>query len=126
MIIGRQDIGFMHELMTSVTGGSYGVRDEGMLNSALVGIYEGFSGQEFYPSIEEKAARLCYNIVKCHPFVDGNKRAGVFAMLVMCEVCGIHLDCNDDDVAFLGVGVADGSVQYRDIVGWINSHKKNW
>ena len=66
----------LHELMARETGGSVGVRDEGLLESALEAAFSGFGGTEFYPTTEEKGARLGYNLISNHAFVDGNKRIG--------------------------------------------------
>ena len=67
----------MHKELLSYTGGTAGVRDENLLESALAAPFMMFSGTELFPSLEEKAARLCYGLVKNHAMVDGNKRIGV-------------------------------------------------
>ena len=67
----------LHELMAQETGGSIGVRDEALLESALEGAFATFDGQELYPTKEEKAARLGFTLVSNHAFVDGNKRIGL-------------------------------------------------
>ena len=62
--------------------GSNGIRDDGMLDSALANPFQSFGDEELYPSIQAKAAQLCFGIVKNHPMVDGNKRLGSHVMLV--------------------------------------------
>lgn len=64
----------LHKLIAEETGGSIGVRDKALLESALENAFSGFGGQEFYPSKEEKGARLGYTLISNHAFVDGNKR----------------------------------------------------
>ena len=76
----------LHKLIAEETGGSMGVRDEGLLESALESAFSDFGGQEFYPSKEEKGARLGYALISNHAFVDGNKRIGVYIMLTFLEV----------------------------------------
>lgn len=63
----------LHERLIEATGGSAGIRDEGMLDSALSNPFQSFGGEELYPSIQAKAAQLCFGLVKNHSMVDGNK-----------------------------------------------------
>ena len=109
--------------MGEATGGSVGVRDEGLLDSAIEGAFATFDGVELYPSKEEKAAKLGYSLISNHAFVDGNKRIGVYVMLSFLELNGIHIEAADEDVVSLGLGVADGSMEQKDILDWIHKHK---
>ena len=81
----------LHEQLVAATGGSDGLRDEGMLDSALSAPFQTFGGEDVYPSLQQKAARLCFGLIKNHPFVDGNKRIGAHAMLVFLSLNGIEL-----------------------------------
>ena len=116
-------IKLLHQLMAEETGGSIGVRDEGLLESAIESAFATFDGVELYPSKEEKAAKLGYSLVSNHAFVDGNKRIGVYVMLSFLELNGIHVDSNDEDVVALGLGVADGSMNQEDVLKWIEDHE---
>ena len=78
----------LHRLIAEETGGSIGVRDEALLDSALENAFAGFGEQEFYPTKEEKGARLGYTLISNHAFVDGNKRIGMYVMLTFLEVNG--------------------------------------
>lgn len=113
----------LHELMARETGGSVGVRDEGLLESALEAAFSGFGGTEFYPTTEEKGARLGYNLISNHAFVDGNKRIGMFIMLTFLEVNGIRMDCSNEDVAAAGWSVASGSMDYDQLLSWVRDHR---
>jgi len=73
----------LHKLIGEATGGSVGVRDEGLLKSALESIYATFAGQELYPTKEDKGAKLGYSLISNHAFVDGNKRIGVLCSLFL-------------------------------------------
>ncbi|MGN1349457.1 MAG: type II toxin-antitoxin system death-on-curing family toxin [Anaerovoracaceae bacterium] len=119
----KEKVLLLHQLIAAETGGSVGVRDEGLLESALETAFSGFGGQEFYPTKEEKGARLGYNLISNHAFVDGNKRIGVYVMLTFLEVNGIHLDCTNEDVVKIGLGVADGSMDYEALLAWVQEHK---
>ena len=121
--ISSEKIKLLHQLMAEATGGSIGVRDEGLLDSAVESAFATFDGLELYPSKEEKAAKLGYSLVSNHAFVDGNKRIGVYVMISFLELNGIHIESNDEDVIALGLGVADGSMNQEDVLRWIEKHK---
>lgn len=121
--LSSEKVKLLHQLMAEATGGSVGVRDEGLLDSAIEGAFATFDGVELYPSKEEKAAKLGYSLISNHAFVDGNKRIGVYVMLSFLELNGIHIEAADEDVVSLGLGVADGSMEQKDILDWIHKHK---
>ena len=120
----REKVLLLHQLITEETGGDAGVRDFGLLDSALENIYQTFDGQELYPTKQEKGARLGYTLISNHAFVDGNKRIGVFAMLVFLELNGVKLCLTDRDVIDVGLGVADGRMKYDDLLRWVRAHQE--
>ena len=89
----------LHEQLVAATGGSDGLRDEGMLDSALNVPFQTFGGEDVYPSLQQKAARLCFGLIKNHPFVDGNKRIGAHAMLVFFALNGIELQYTQTELS---------------------------
>lgn len=113
----------LHKLIAQETGGSIGVRDEALLDSALENAFSGFGGQEFYPSKEEKGARLGYTLISNHAFVDGNKRIGMYVMLTFLEVNGIRLDCTNDEIVEVGLAVAGGTMGYEALLNWVKAHR---
>ena len=119
----KEKVLLLHQLIAQETGGSVGVRDEGLLESALETAFSGFGGQEFYPTKEEKGARLGYSLISNHAFVDGNKRIGMYVMLTFLEVNGIRLDCTNDDVVEAGLGVASGQMGYEELLAWVKRHR---
>ena len=84
--LSREKVLLLHQLLAEATGGSVGVRDQGLLDSALEGAFAGFGDQEFYPTKEEKGARLGYALISNHAFLDGNKRIGLYVMLSFLEM----------------------------------------
>ena len=112
----------LHEKLIAATGGSSGLRDKGLLESAILGCYQTFGGDDLYPTVIEKAARLAYSICNNHPFVDGNKRVSVTAMLVILRMNDINLSHTQRELVALGLGIADGNLDYEDIVAWIHAH----
>jgi death-on-curing protein len=119
----KEKVLLLHKLITQETGGSIGVRDEGLLESALEATFSGFGGEEFYPTKEEKGARIGFNLISNHAFIDGNKRIGMYVMLTFLEVNGIHMDCTNDDVAKVGLAVAAGEMDYESLLQWVREHR---
>lgn len=119
----REKVLLLHKLIAEETGGGIGVRDEALLDSALEAAFAGFGDKEFYPTKEEKAARLGYALISNHAFVDGNKRIGMYVMLTFLEVNGIYMSCTNDEVVEMGLGLADGSIGYDALLKWIREHR---
>ena len=119
----KEKVLLLHQILAEATGGSVGVRDEGLLDSALEAAFAGFGSQEFYPSKEEKGARLGYSLISNHAFVDGNKRIGIYVMLSFLEMNGIRLSCTDEDMIQVGLSVADGSMSYEELLQWVIDHR---
>ena len=119
----KEKVLLLHKLIAQETGGSIGVRDEGLLESALETAFSSFGGKEFYPTKEEKGARLGYNLISNHAFVDGNKRIGMYVMLTFLEVNGIYMDCTNEEVATVGLAVASGSMDYESLLEWVREHR---
>ena len=118
----KEKVLLLHKFIAEETGGSVGVRDEALLESALEAAFAGFGGQEFYPTKEEKGARLGYTLISNHAFVDGNKRIGMYVMLTFLEVNGIHMECTNEEVATVGLSVADGTMTYEDLLKLVREH----
>ena len=120
----RDKIKLLQQLMAEATGGSIGVRDEGLLDSAIEGAFATFDGVELYPSKEEKAAKLGYSLISNHAFVDGNKRIGVYVMISFLELNGISIEAENEDVVRLGMGVAEGTMNQDDVLKWIMKNRR--
>lgn len=99
-------------------------RDERLLESALAAPFQSFEREELYPSVLRKAARLCYGLIKNHVFLDGNKRIGIYVMLIFLEMNGLEIECSDEELIDLGLGIAAGKFEDEDIVLWIVEHNK--
>ena len=120
----KEKVLLLHQLIAEETGGAVGLRDEALLESALEGAFAGFGGQEFYPTKEEKGARLGYTLISNHAFVDGNKRIGMYIMLTFLEVNGVHMDCSNAEVADTGLRVAAGTMSYEELLTWVKDHAR--
>ena len=123
MRFSKEKVELLHQLIAQETGGSVGIRDEGLLDSAIEGIFQTFDGKELYKTKEEKGARLGFMLISNHAFLDGNKRIGMHVMLTFLEVNGIRLECSDDDIIEAGLGVASGRMGYDDLLDWVRNHE---
>lgn len=112
----------IHRLLIEQSGGSEGIRDEGLLDSALNAPFQTFDGEYVYKTIQCKASKLGYFIVKNHPFVDGNKRIGILVMLTFLEINNFEVVCTDEELIELGVGLADGTISDQALLNWIIIH----
>lgn len=119
----KEKVLLLHRLIAQETGGSAGVRDEALLESALENAFSGFGDREFYPTKEEKGARLGYTLISDHAFVDGNKRIGMYVMLTFLEVNGVRLECTNDEIVEAGLSVAAGTMSYEQLLDWVLKHR---
>ena len=101
-----------------------GVRDMALLESAVNAPFQTFGGQDLFPSIYEKAARLLYGIANNHAFVDGNKRTAVHAMEVFLIMNRVSLDYTIDEMEVMAIGIADNTLTYEDAAQWITEHAR--
>lgn len=121
--LSKSQILLMHEQLITQTGGSTGLRDEGMMDSALNAPFQTFEGEDVYPSLQQKAARLCFGLVKNHPFIDGNKRIGAHAMLVFLALNGIELQYTQTELSDIILQLAANTIQSTDLLNWILTHQ---
>ena len=112
----KERVLLLYQMIVQETGGTFGIRSEEMLESAIEAPYQTFGGIELYPSKIEKAARLGYGLVANHPFIDGNKRIGVYIMISFLEVNGIYLEFSDELIENIALGIASGKYKYEDVL----------
>lgn len=121
-VLSKRQILMLHSMLVAQSGGMDGVRDEGLLESAISTPLQTFGGQELYPTVLEKAARLGYGRIHNHPFMDGNKRIGTHAMLVFLDINNITLSYEDDDLIAAILRVASGDMDDSDLLEWLKAH----
>ncbi len=122
MLLTVDEIIALQKKVIAKTGGSYGLRDRGLLEFAVYSADSAFGDVEVYPSLEEKAARLAFAITGNHAFVDGNKRIGMLVMLMTLRLNGLSLTYTQAELVALGLGTADGTLGYKEILTWITGH----
>lgn len=115
----KEKVLLLHQFIAAETGGSVGVRDEGLLESALQSAFATFGGRELCPSKVEKAARIGASLVANHAFLDGNKRIGMCVILTFLETNGIRVACTDEDLVRAALALASGAMSYEGLREWL-------
>ena len=121
--LSKRQVLALHSALIQEFGGSDGVRDEGLLESALAAPFQTFGGEAVYPSLQAKAAQLGFGLVCNHPFVDGNKRIGAHVMLVFLAVNGIDLRYEQQELIDIILSVASGKTDRHGLLQWILDHE---
>lgn len=121
--LSKEQVLLLHSQLIESFGGSSGVRDDNLLDSALETPFQTFDGEELYPTLQAKAARLGYGLIKNHCMIDGNKRIGAHAMLVFLELNGVEIEYTQKDLYETVLAVADGNLDYDELLKWILKHQ---
>lgn len=124
-MIDYQEVLEIHNVLIENFGGSTGVRDGGILKSAIERPFSGFGETEFYPTPEEKASAVLESIVKNHPFIDGNKRTGYTLMRLLLLQYQKDINASQDEKYELVIEVASGNLDFDDILKWIKDRVVN-
>jgi len=112
----------IHTELINEIGGAHGIRDEKLLDMSVNLPFQTFDGNDLYPTLIDKAAHLVFSLIKNHPFLDGNKRIGVTAMIVFLKSNGLEINCTNEELADFGIGLADGSYNENYAKEWIQKH----
>ena len=120
--ITKEQIFSLYEMLLQKTGGSSGVVNESLMDSAVNIIWQTFDGVELYPTLEEKGARLGYSLVRNHSFADGNKRIGILAMLTFLSVNGVEISCTDEELVETGLNLASELMDSEALLAWLREH----
>jgi death-on-curing protein len=116
------DIIESHQNQIDTYGGSHGIRDIGLLESAIAQPEASFGGQYLHADIFEMAAAYLYHLVMNHPFVDGNKRVGLEAALIFLEINNENFNASDQELVDLVLKTTAGQVGKREIAEFFRSH----
>lgn len=112
----------LHERVIDISGGTKGIRDIRLLESAVNQPRASFDQSDLYPDMVSKAAALCYSLVMNHPFIDGNKRVGHAAMETFLFLNGFQIDANVDVQERTFLDLAAGKVEREAFTDWLRSH----
>lgn len=122
--ISAEDVIRLHSQVIQTTGGSDGIRDRSVLESALCAPLQTFGGQELFPGEIEKIARLGYGLASNHAFVDGNKRIGALMTQLLLKWNGYRLELEAGELADMFISIADNTADEAGLLEWIRRHLK--
>ncbi len=111
----------VHKRIIATSGGEDGIKDFALLDSAVSSIYQTYDNKELYPTLIEKAARLCFALNKNHPFIDGNKRVSMHMLAAFLRFHDINYRPTNDEVIKIGLSLADGSMNYQELLKWLKN-----
>lgn len=116
----------IHNLLIDEFGGTRGIRDHSLLDSALNRPFQTFDGELLYPTLIDQSAAIIESIVKNHPFHDGNKRTGYTLMRLHLLNNGLDINASEDDKYDFVISIASGRIDFDQIKQWIeNNLEKN-
>lgn len=113
---------FIHSRLIDATGGIHGVRDTGLLQSAVSRPRATFGGKEIYPDLFHKAAALMESLARNHPFIDGNKRTSITASGIFLSMNGYKLNCPAKGLERFTLSVATGSASLEEAAAWFSKN----
>ena len=123
--LAKEQVLLLHSSLIRETGGAEGLRDEGLLESALEAPFQSFGETDAYPSIQQKAVLLGSGLIQNHAFIDGNKRIGAHAMLVFLSLNGIELTYTQSELSDMILAVAAGTQSFDNMLKWVIEHQES-
>lgn len=118
-----ENVLLLHQKLIEASGGSAGVRDMGLIESAINRAKAAFAGVEAHPGIVAKAAAVGCGLTQNHGFIDGNKRIGMAVMLLILRRNGVRLTYTQAELVSVGLEVAQGIADVEAVQKWIETHK---
>jgi death on curing protein len=119
-----EQILFIHYRLVSETSGEHGLRDLGLLESAVQRPRQTFGNEELYPDIFEKAAALMESLVNNHPIIDGNKRTGIACTVLFLRQNGITFSAKNSELEKFTLRVASSKIKRSEIAVWLKKHSR--
>ena len=122
--LSRKIVDTLHHEMVEEHGGAHGVRDDGLVESAIARPRNRWGYAQGEVDLPGLAAAYAYGLTKNHGYVDGNKRVGFMAAYVFLDVNGLEIDAPEPEVVELIEGVAKGEVSEEELAGWLRDHTR--
>lgn len=117
-----KDVLLLHNMMIDAAGGSHGIRDHGLLESAVLRPQSSFGGQDLYPGVLEKAAALVHSLLMNHMFIDGNKRTAMYSCMTFLELNGYQFTAKNKEVVDFAVKIENQKLSVEEIADWLKAH----
>lgn len=119
-----KDILLLHSLAIDASGGSHGLRDLGLLDSAVARPQASFGGEDLYPKLFLKAGALVHSLLRNHSFVDGNKRTSMYAGMTFLELNGYRFEAEQKEVVMFALKIENERLSVEEIALWFEKHTK--
>ena len=120
-----EEVLILHAYQIDKFGGNPNIRDSRLLESALARPHTSLSGNDMFPAVFDKAAVLALGIIQNHPFIDGNKRTGVHAMLVFLELNNVSVTFTDKELVELGKNIAIKALNIADVANLLRKSSQH-
>jgi len=117
--LSKEQVVIFHSKIIAKTGGEGGLIHEALLESALLSAVQTYGGRDLYSTTIAKIARITHNIIKNHPFVDGNKRTATHVMVILLSLNSIEASFSNKDMAHIGEAIANGTMNHEDLAAFI-------
>ncbi len=111
-----EEVLILHDHQIEKYGGEYGILNTSLLESAVFRPQMTLSGKEVFPSVFEKAAVLAVSLIQFHPFLDGNKRTGLYSALVFLRLNDVKVSIRDSALVKLGIRIATNKIPLKEVV----------
>ena len=115
---------YLYQQIIKQTGGTIGLRDAGLLDSAIHRPRATFGGHDLYPDLFTKVAALGHSVISNHPFIDGNKRIGFETMRLMLRLNGYDIRTSDEAKFDFVIDIAKGKLTEQAIADWLTQHSR--
>ncbi len=122
--LSKSQIISLHDRLIALFGGTTGIRNSDLLDLSINSIHQTFEGKDLYPTVVHKAVHLAFSLITNHAFLDGNKRIGTHAMLVLFALNGYRLDYTDEELIAIVMAVAAGQKSENDLFDWVKERLK--
>lgn len=119
-----RDVLLLHQLAIDESGGSHGLRDLGLLESAVARPQSSFGGQDLYPDIFSKAGALVHGLLRNHAFVDGNKRTSMYSAMTFLELNGYKFIAKNKQLVLFTLKVENEKLSVEEIASWLKQHSQ--
>ena len=121
-----EDVLLLHEFSIKDFGGASGIRDIGLLESAIARPFQTFGGEDLYPFPFDKAAAIGESLIENHPFVDGNKRTGILAIVALLKEHDMEVNADSDDLYQFTISISTGEIKFEQIVEWLKNNSQSF
>ena len=121
-----EDVLLLHEFSIKDFGGASGIRDIGLLESAIAPPFQTFGGEDLYPSPFDKAAAIGESLIENHPFIDGNKRTGMLAIVALLKENNIQVNADSDGLYQFTISISTSEIKFEQIVEWLKNNSQSF